>query len=679
MLRAFDKTTIGPVGHILTHPAITAAIVALTLTALLYGDALALPLFADDLVQIPWLESISWRQLWSSPSPYGYYRPVWYSLWRIWGILAGGLHPAGLHLLNLVAHACAAWLAGMLAAAWTFTPAPPSPLPFSPFGERGAQEGRSEGALPACLATAIFVVFPFAYQAIAWPGAVYNPLVSAMAAGALLAYERGRREHTTGWIGLAALLALLSAFTYEAGLLVGPLVALAEFAGWIERRRPRRLSVWPPAFIGLFVVTTLVWRTMRGVGAIGFGLNPEDLRRNIGYLVQGLIYPTAPLAQWLTRWGLGAEPALWLIALPTLTGLAWSGLRRNRGALFLGAGWFALFALPPLVSMKADWFALAPRFLYMTAAGIALVWAAAASEWLTRLRTIWRPLATVVVLATLSVPAALFVRAGMRLYAMAGESIWDAVEAVSGGHPILLVNLPMQVEPRRRVYPLGFEGVTLLPMRVTADGLIYAHTGLHDAAQAVSFSIVAVQDPPGYTYQLFGQPVGWEELTAAMRQARAVYLTRYEAERIHLVEAGAYLPPAGEEEMVRFGDRVTLLDATCACNEAGQIRLTTTWQLEAPPESDATVFAHLVGPEGTPVAQADGYPLLGMRPFWLWQPGETMRDVRYFDPVPPGEYTIRLGLWDFTARARLPAIAADGTSLPDQAVEIGPCACSARR
>jgi hypothetical protein len=659
--------------HTVTHPAVVAASVALALTALLYGRTLTLPLFADDLVQIPWLESITWRELWTAPSPYGYYRPVWYSLWRTWGMLAGGLHPAGLHLLNLAAHCAAAWLAGLLAAAWI---APPSVPPR----ERGGMKGG--GVIPACLAAAIFAAFPFACQAVAWPGAVYNPLVSALAAGALLAYDRGRRGHGTGRIGLALLLALLSAFTYEAGLLVGPLVGLAEIAGWIERRWPRRLSAWPLAFGGLFIVTTLVWRALRGAGAIGFGLTLPDVRRNVGYLVQGLIYPTAPLAQRLTAWHwLNPELALWLIALPTLALLAWSGLRRQRGALLLGAGWFALFALPPLVSMQADWFALAPRFLYMTAAGVALVWTAATSEWLARLRPAWQPLATAAVLATLIIPATLFARAEMHLYALAGESIWDAAEAATRERPVLLVNLPMQIEPRGRVYPLGFEGVTLLPTRVTADGLIYTHTGLHDAAQAVSFSIVAVEGPPGYTYQLFGQPVGWEELGDAMRRARAVYLTRYAPGRIHLVEAGTYLSPTETPEgepLARFEERVTLWSAECACDESGQIRLSATWQFEAALESDATVFAHLLGPDGAPVTQADGYPLLGMRPFWLWQPGETMRDERAFDPVSPGEYTVRLGLWDFTRQARLPATSADGTPLPDQAVEIGPCACGAR-
>ncbi len=637
----------------LFHPAIASALVALALTGLLYGDTLALPLFSDDLVQIPWLESISWRELWASPSPYGYYRPLWYSLWRLWGALAGGLHPPGLHLLNLAAHFVAAWLAGLLVAAW-----------MRPDAGKGADEPRPY--VSACLAAALFAIFPFSRQAVAWPGAIYNPLVSALAAGAVLAYDRGRQGHGRRWIGLALLLAGLAPLTYEAGLLVAPLVILTEVLGWLQRRWSRRYSWWPLAFTALSAATLALWRVMRGTGVTSFGLTPSDLQHNAAYLVQGLIYPIAPLAQRLAAWlELDAELCLWLIALPTLALLTWSGLRRNPNTFGLGALWFALFALPPAVSMEADWFALAPRFLYMTAAGGALMWTAAAGDWTTRLHRSWRTLLTVVVLAALLIPAALFVRDGMHLYRMAGESIWDAAAAAQSPipqslipnpqSPILLVNLPMRITPHIRAYPLGFEGITPLPMRVTAEELVRVHTGIRNAAESVAFGIVAADEPPSYDYRLFGREVGWEELAAAVRQARVVYLTRYENERIHLIEAGSASEPIPGEPLARFGNRVALLKTECACDERGQVRLTARWQVETSVGTDATVFAHLLDSEGALTAQADGYPLLGMLPFWLLEPGEVIRDVRYFDPVSAGAYTVRLGMWDLATGEQWPA------------------------
>ena len=630
--------------HVFIRPAIASALVALALTALLYGDTLALPLFSDDLVQIPWMESISWDELWTSPSPYGYYRPLWYSLWRIWGMLAGGLHPFGLHLFNLIAHFAASWLAGLLAADWI------KPAAY----EKGENSGDLRFSASLTAAT-LFTVFPFARQAIAWPGAVYNPLVSAMGVGAILAYDHGRQRHKASWIGAALLLTTLSALTYELGLLVGAMIVCTEFVGWMQRRWQRRLSPWPLAFSTLMIASLIIWQSMRGSGPIGFGLSPAGLRHNAGFLLQGLIYPIAPLPQWIATWStLSPELSLWLVGLPTLALLALSGWHWNRSAFLLSAGWFMLFSVAPLITMEAEWFALAPRFLYMTAAGTSLMWATAISPWLVRLRLPWR-LAAIGGLVLALIPAGLFVKDGVRLYRMAGESIWDAAQAAECDHPILLVNLPLRITPQRRVYPLGFEGVTPLPTRVTAEELVYVHTGIRDGAEAVSFGVVAPEPLPEYSVQLHGDAVGWQELAEAAREASTVYLTQYRSDRIYLAEAGAVnvdAPPS--EPLARFGECVTLLEASPICDETGQVHLTAYWQAESAIETDASVFAHLLNAEGMLVGQADSYPLLGMQPFWVWKPSEVVRDVRHFAPVPSGEYTVRLGLWEPATGERWP-------------------------
>jgi hypothetical protein len=621
-MRLFHRSSI--------HPAVVAAIVALLLGGLLYGDVLSLPLFSDDLVQIPWLESISWRDLWTNPSPYGYYRPLWYTIWRVWGRLAGGLRPPGLHLLNLVAHIAAAWLTGLLAANW--------PRPAA---------SRKERAIASGLASAFFVVFPFSCQAVAWPGAVYNPMVSGMGAAAVLAYDRGRRGTAARSIGVALLLAALAPFCYESGLLVALLLSLVELIGWL-RGRWRTPSWWSLAFASLFLITLTLWRAMRGAGVVSFGLTPVDLWRNTAYLMQGLAYPLAPLAQRLVDWT-AVDPvlALWLVALPTGALLTWRAIRRNLDVFLLGLAWFALFAVPPLVSMKAEWFALAPRFLYMTAAGVSLIWSGALSTWMAGRRS-WQRLAlSALAVGALLTPAAVFVRRGMSLYQMVGESIWHAAAAATREQPVLLVNLPRRITPSGRIHPLGFEGVTPLPQRVTADELAYVHAGIRDAAEAVAFGVVATDQPTGYSYQLFGRVVGWEEMADAARQARRVFLTRYEAQRIHLIAAGAVEGSSLPAEPVAcFGDQVELLDASSWCDPTGRVHLTTGWRIQSPVDTDVSVFAHLLRTDGMVVAQADGRALLGMLPLWLWEPGETVRDVRHFDAVPGGAYTVHLGMWE---------------------------------
>ncbi len=617
--------------QVLGRPVVSAALLALALTALLYGEALALPLFSDDLVQIPWLESISWGELWSGPSPYGYYRPLWYSLWRLWGGLLGGLQPAGLHLLNLIFHFSASALVGTLAARWA---------------GRDARLARRRAA--ALLATALFVAFPFARQAVAWPGAVYNPIVSALAAAAVLTYDRGRSSGNVRYVALAATLCVLAAFHYEAGLLTAPLVLLVEVVGRASRWWHQRRRWWPLVFLAVFISTFVVWQTMRQPATATFGLHAEDLRRNVGFLLQGLIYPAAPLAQALASWtGLGGEVCLWLVGLPVLGTLLWRGLRSRKDLLLLGLGWFALFALPPLVSMEADWFELAPRFLYTTAPGVALIWAAGVVPALSRLPARWQRMLASALAVLLLLPAAVFVRDGVALYGMAGEAIWDAARAVSEDRPLLLVNLPMRVTPRDRLYPLGFEGITPLPQRVTGAELLYVHTGIADAAEAVSFGAVATDDPAAYTYQLLGPSLAWDELVAAVRQGSAVYLTEYEGGRIHLLDAGGLVDqPPSPETIAVFGNKVALLAAEASCDEHGHLQLSAVWRAEGPIETDVTIFAHLLNETGVLQTQADGSPLLGMLPFRLWQSGEVMRDVHHFGRLLRGQYEIRLGLWE---------------------------------
>jgi hypothetical protein len=438
---------------------------------------------------------------------------------------------------------------------------------------------------------------------------------------------------------------------------------MAECIGSLYRRYSRRMSWWPAAFIAVSAAAALVWRFIRGAGVSGLGLGLLDLGRNGGYLAQGLTYPVAPLAQGLvTRLAIGPELALWVVALPTLTVLSWRGLREDRGIFLLGAGWFLLFALPPVVTMKADWFALAPRFLYMTAAGASLMWAGALGDLSGQFRFSWRTgTATLLLLILLLAPAAVFIRDGMQLYQMAGQPIWEASAAAVRAHPLLVVNLPLRITPSRRTYPLGFEGVTPLPRRVTAEGLVRVHTGIRDAAEAVAFGIVASDDPSGYTYQLTGREVGWQELADAMRRADSVYLARYGSESIHLLEAGGPVrrPERPGAALGRFGDGVVLATAQVVCDSDGAIRLTTTWQTETDIDTDVTVFAHLLGPDGGLIAQGDGYPLLGMLPFWLWTPGETLRDVRYFDTAVATEsaegYRIKIGVWELATGEHWPA------------------------
>jgi hypothetical protein len=91
--------------------------------------------------------------------------------------------------------------------------------------------------------------------------------------------------------------------------------------------------------------------------------------------------------------------------------------------------------------------------------------------------------------------------------------------------------------------------------------------------------------------------------------------------------------------------------------------LTLAWQALAPLAEDYTVFVHVLDATGQTVAQTDATPQAGAYPTSLWQPGEYVRDDYTFD-LPPGDYTVVLGLYLPETGARLRVGAGDEVTLP---------------
>lgn len=110
----------------------------------------------------------------------------------------------------------------------------------------------------------------------------------------------------------------------------------------------------------------------------------------------------------------------------------------------------------------------------------------------------------------------------------------------------------------------------------------------------------------------------------------------------------------------------------------GEILLALRWESLRPVEYDYQVFVHLLDERGQRIAQRDGQPVQWMRPTSTWQPGEEIAD-RYGmtlpDDLPPGRYTIVVGLYDPVTGQRLPVSAGPG----DYAIELGPVLVEAAR
>ena len=82
--------------------------------------------------------------------------------------------------------------------------------------------------------------------------------------------------------------------------------------------------------------------------------------------------------------------------------------------------------------------------------------------------------------------------------------------------------------------------------------------------------------------------------------------------------------------------------------------LTLFWQADTIPQTDYTVFVHILNSQGNLVAQADSPPAAGTYPTSLWDSGEIIKDQRLLPALSPGDYTLSVGLYRPDTFERLP-------------------------
>ncbi len=124
------------------------------------------------------------------------------------------------------------------------------------------------------------------------------------------------------------------------------------------------------------------------------------------------------------------------------------------------------------------------------------------------------------------------------------------------------------------------------------------------------------------------------------------------------------LTPAG----VRFGPVITLTGywfGEDRFQPAGTLPVLLQWTASAPPQADVVVFVHLLDPDGRLVSQSDGPPTwLTPMPTWQWSPSQPIPDHRFLalpEELPPGSYTLQVGLYHPQTLERLPL--PDGTNV----------------
>jgi hypothetical protein len=119
------------------------------------------------------------------------------------------------------------------------------------------------------------------------------------------------------------------------------------------------------------------------------------------------------------------------------------------------------------------------------------------------------------------------------------------------------------------------------------------------------------------------------------------------------------------EEGIRL-EGIIIPDRTISPDE--NLTLTLIWMTDTDITVSWTIFLHLLDSEGNIILQRDTLPANGSRPTTGWAPGEYVIDpyaLLITDAVPPGTYTLRIGLYRAETGLRLLLVdGVDSTLLP---------------
>jgi hypothetical protein len=138
-----------------------------------------------------------------------------------------------------------------------------------------------------------------------------------------------------------------------------------------------------------------------------------------------------------------------------------------------------------------------------------------------------------------------------------------------------------------------------------------------------------------------------------------------------------YRPPPMQHRLdVVLGDDMRLLGYDLADRSVRQgdaVELTLYWQALRRMDRVYAMFNHLVGPDGTTVAQVDSWPEGGMYPTVQWLPGEVVTEhyaIAVPIDAPVGEYELRVGIYN-AANGERPVTLIDGVLAPERHVVLG--------
>lgn len=626
--------------------------ILLLLTAVLYVPSLHFGFIWDDPI---WFGRVVGKSAWELLKPiaeYHFYRPGTLLINGLFVQPAGTFLPAVMHAFQIAIHLLNVALVARLCLDLGIA----SPLPL--------------------VTAALFASYPLLYQAVVWlqsPQSWSIFLVLITAHTYIVAHRRSSRA----WYALSPLAYLLALLVQESAVQILPVICVLEW-----RLRGDLRAVWRSRPLWLFGALTagylVLWTQVpRAHGITGVAFEPEVA----WYLLQGIAFPLMGAAGGFPE---SLQPYVRPLIVAVVVWLAIALVYQKRGWILVGGiVWYGAALFSTWAGLRYSYVCLSSRQFYLAAFGAALLWAAVLFPpgWMGGVSgRLWRGLGSTLV-AVVLLQSTFIIRQFNALYRAGTSQVAELTEVLKDRDTerLLFVNFPDRYALRRSPYPLGYWGVTLAPISVPLGAFGRVINGHEIATENISMPVIGYHEREAGPYQvdMRGSQVAEEAAYAKALAADAVYLTQYDLDgsmKLEYVGRVSADPPGEDSQAIaRFGGVAELL-AEKSWFADGQVYVQLRWRALSPGEQGDLVFVHLVRSDTGLLAQADSSPGHGLFPLWVWEPGHVIEEVRRFVPlagtIPPDQYDIYVGLYNWLRQERLIAELPDGTHLPEDTLPV---------
>ena len=308
---------------------------------------------SDDFVLQRWARSGAWM-----PESWPHARPLPLALWQL-AFAAGGDWPA-IHAMNLVIHAINACLVAVLATGWL-----------------GSRSGLVAGVT--------FALFPVSTEAVAWSASIFDVLATFWVLCAVLIWTRW--PPSAGQAVALFCCSLAGVLTKETAVAIPLLLALTSLFGPTGPHPEwhRRLGAWAVSAVSVagYVVWRAAWSPSMAEHLSSLSVDRREWKDLLVRPFEALAVPMR------TEAGLPVQAYVAGAAVLVLLAALLLAIRASRAepdrsvqssqaaALVIGLGWVSLTALPLLAQFYVSPSLQGGRYLYLPAAGFAVLLSAA--------------------------------------------------------------------------------------------------------------------------------------------------------------------------------------------------------------------------------------------------------------------------------------------------------------